>query len=119
MSDQGFTVQRQIVDQKTRVTSRDVPFTALALSGTPATFATAPAQQMMKVRKLAACNPTGSAGTITLTVGGLSELSQFPIASHASVDLTEVIGGLYQAGAVLMVSGTSGVVLSGWFEAVQ
>lgn len=123
MSDQGFGIGRQIVDQQARVTSRDVPFAPLVL-GAEAALATAPAKQLMKIRQLAVCNPTGSGGTVSLWVTSLggtktAQLVDYPVASKASLDLTTLIGGLYRAGAVLSAAGTAGMVLSGWYEAVQ
>lgn len=119
MSDQGFSVGRQLVDQRSRVTSRDVPL-GPALLGAEATFATVPAMQMMKIRQLAACNPGATAGTVSLwvTISGvkLAQLVDYPVPANEAVDLTGLVGGLYPAGAVLTAAGD--VVLSGWYEAV-
>lgn len=123
MSDQGFGVGRQLVDQQTRVVSRDVPFAALVL-GAEATFAVVPARQLMRVQHLAVCNPTASAGTVSLwftPAGGAktAQLVDYPVPAKGSVNLTDLIGGLYPADAVISAAGTATLVLSGWYQAVQ
>lgn len=121
MSDQGFTVGRQLVDQQTRIAQRSVPLGPMVL-GAEAAFATVPPMQMAKVRQLAVCNPDATAGTFSLwvTISGTktAQLVDLAVPANEAVDLSNLIGGLYPAGAVLSAAGTAGMVLSGWYEAV-
>ena len=119
MSEQGFSVGRQLVDQHSRITGRAVPLGPMAL-GAEATFATVPPMQMMKVEQLAAC-ASGSAGTVSLwgqAPGGpkIAQLGDCAVPATEAVDLTRLIGGLYLPGTVLTAAGD--VVLSGHYTAV-
>ena len=120
MSEQGFSVGRQLVDQHSRITGRAVPLGPMALDA-EATFATVPPMQMMKVQQLAACNPGGTEGMVSLWVqapGGpkIAQLVDLAVPANEAVDLTRLIGGLYQPGTVLTAAGD--VVLSGHYTAV-
>lgn len=120
MSEQGFSVGRQLVDQHSRITGRDVPLGPMVL-GAEATFATVPPLQMMKIEQLAACSTGGSAGTVSLWVqapGGpkVAQLVDYPVPANEAVDLTRLIGGLYLPDTVLTAAGD--VILSGRYTAV-
>lgn len=114
------------------VPQRTVPLDHLLItattSGAAQTFYTVRASVMLRVRQLSVVNVTGSAATLSLhsipsggTIGNANaELIGFSIAANTAVDLTGLVGGLYQEGATLKVySGTgSALVIHGWGEEV-
>ncbi len=114
------------------VQSRAVPIEHLLVTGTTSgaaqTLYTVRAGVMLKVRRLAVANLTGSAATLSLNAipsggaigDGNAELKGYSVAANTAVDLTEIVGGLYQAGTVIKAySGTgSALVLHGWGEEV-
>jgi hypothetical protein len=81
---------------------------------------------MLKIMRLAVANITGTAATLTFhaipdgdALGNANiAIPTMSIAANTAVDLTELIGGLYQAGTVFKAfSGTgSALVLHGWGE---
>ena len=76
----------------------------------------------LEIKRLAVCGV--DSGTIALSLhsipdggtanNGTLELNQYPISSHGSVDLTDVIGGFYAEGTVLKVFSTASVVMHGY-----
>lgn len=114
------------------IPARDVPIDHLLITGTTSgaaqTLYTVRAGVMLKVRRLAVANLTGSAATLSLNAipsggaigDGNAELKGYSVAANTAVDLTEIVGGLYQAGTVIKAySGTgSALVLHGWGEEV-
>lgn len=114
------------------ITSRAVPLSHLLVAATTSvgadTFYTVRSGVMLKIRQLAVSNTSGSAATLTInsipsggSIGaGNSELTGYSIAANTSVDLTPLVGGLYEAGTVLKAySGTTNVLtLHGWGEEV-
>lgn len=114
------------------VSSRHVPLGHLLItatsSGAAQTFYTVRTGVMLKVRRLAVVNITGSAATLSLNAipnGGSigdsnAELRAVSIPANTAADLTDYIGGMYEAGAVLKAyAGTgSALVLHGWGEEI-
>jgi hypothetical protein len=121
--------QQKIRTQEDRlhVPSRALPFDQLLVtattSGAAQTFYTVRALRMLRVSRLVVANVTGTAATLTLhaipsggTIGnGNIAIPTMSIAANTAVDLTQIIGGLYQAGAAIKAfSGTgSALVLHG------
>lgn len=107
---------------------RVVPLRHLALTESLQDFATVRTGVMLLVRQLAVINVSGAAATITLhgvPGGGTAsdanaELKAMSIAANTAVDLSALIGGLYEAGTKLraVASATSSLVLHGWAEEV-
>lgn len=97
------------------VPSRKVPIAHLLISATSSGAAealfTVQSGTMFEVKRLSVANVTASAATLTLhsiPSGGSigddnAETKGYSIAANTSVDLTDLIGGMYQAGAVLKV----------------
>ena len=124
--------QQKISTQEDRlhVPSRPLPFSQLLItattSGAAQTFYTVRSLRMVRVKQLAVANVTGTAATLTVhaipsgdTIGNANiAIPGQLIAANTAVDLTSLIGGLYQAGAEIKVfSGTgSALVLHGWGE---
>ena len=83
---------------------------------------------MLEVKRLAVANTTGSAATLSLhtvpsggTAGvGNAELVAVNVPANSSSDLTDFIGGLYDAGTTFEVyAGTSGALtIHGWGEEI-
>lgn len=81
-----------------------------------------------QVKRLAVCNTTGTAATLTLhtvpsggTIGaGNAEMVGYSVAANAAVDLTDLIQGFYEQGTTAKVfSGTSGALtVHGWGDEV-
>jgi hypothetical protein len=121
--------QQKIRTQEDRlhVPSRPLPFDQLLVtattSGAAQTFYTVRALRMLRISRLVVANVTGTAATLTLhaipsggTIGnGNIAIPTMSIAANTAVDLTQIIGGLYQAGAAIKAfSGTgSALVLHG------
>ena len=128
----GIFDQQKIRTQEDKlfVPSRPLPFDQLLItattSGAAQTFYTVRTARMIRIKQLAVCNITGTAATLTLhaipaggSIGnGNIAIPTLSIAANTPVDLTALIGGMYQAGAVLKAfSGTgSALVLHGWCE---
>lgn len=114
------------------VRTRYVPIDHLRItataSGSAQTLHTVRAGVMLKIGRLSVANTTGSAATLTLhsiPSGGSigadnTELAALSIAANTAVNLTELIGGLYQTGtAIKAYSGTNGaLILHGWGEEI-
>ena len=114
------------------VPTREIPLPHLLItatsSGAAQTFATVRANTHLKLMGLSVANTSGSAATLTLhsippagSIGtGNAELVAYSVAANTSVDLTKLVGGMYEAGTVLKAySGTNGaLVLHGWGEEV-
>lgn len=91
------------------VGARPIPLRHLRLSDSLQTFATVRSGTMLRVTGLSVVNVTGSAATITLhsvppsgaAGDGNAELKAFSVAAATSVDLTALVGGLYEAGTTL------------------
>lgn len=111
---------------------RAVPLSHLRVnatsSGAADTFYTVRSGVMLRVKQLAVANTTGTAATLTLhsipsgdAIGAANaELTAYSVAANTSLDLTGIVGGLYEAGTVLKAySGTSdALVIHGWGEEV-
>lgn len=107
---------------------RPVPIDHLLITGTGTgsaqTIFTVQEKTLAEVRRLAVANTSGSAATLSLhsvpdggSIGTANtELAAVSIPANTSSDLTDFIGGLYEAGATLEVyAGTASVlVIHGW-----
>ncbi len=114
------------------IPARVVPIDHLLItattSGTAQTLYTVRSGVMLKVKQLACVNVTGSAATLSLhaipdggTIGNSNaELLAVSVPANTAANLTDYVGGLYKAGAVLKVyAGTgSAIVIHGWAEEV-
>lgn len=129
MTQFGVKVDQQISEY---VPSRPIPLKHLLVtattSGTAQTFHTVRAKAMLKIKSLVVSNVTGTAATLSLnsipaagSIGdGNAELKAFSVAANTAIDLTSLVGGLYEAGTLIKAySGTgSALVLHGWAEEV-
>lgn len=106
------------------VARRPVPLPHLQItattSGAAQTLVTVPENRVLLVSRLAVVNTTGGAVTLTLhsvpsggTLGaGNTELAGYSIAANTAVDLSDLIGGMYEGGATLQAySNTSGALV--------
>lgn len=123
MADQGFGIGRSISENLQRNVPRPVPIGPAVLGAASMAVATVPAQEIGRVMRLAVCNPTAAAVSLTVTVlppGGseLAQISAMEIEANTSVDLTDLIGGLYVSGTAIAALGED-LVLSGWMEALR
>jgi hypothetical protein len=110
------------------VGTRLVPLNHLALTTSLQDFAEVRTGVMLRVARLSAVNVTGSAATVTLhavpasgTAGDTNaELKAQAIAANTAVDLSDIIGGLYEAGTKLraLASANDTIVLHGWGEEI-
>lgn len=114
------------------VPSRPVPIAHLLVaatsSGSADTLYTVRTGVMLKITRLSVANVTGSAATLSLnaipsggSIGdGNAEMKAYSVAANTAVDLSQLVGGLYEAGTVLKAySGTTNaLVLHGWGEEV-
>ena len=129
MAQFGVRVDQQISEY---VPQRPIPLSHLLItattSGAAQTFHTVRAKVMLKVKALSVTNVTGTAAALTLhsipasgSIGdGNAELKGYSIPANTAVEVTALVGGLYEAGTVLKAySGTgSALVLHGWAEEV-
>jgi hypothetical protein len=126
-----MTQQQVVIENREIVQSRTIPFDGLSVvattSGAADVFATANSRNAMQVKRLVACNTSGTAATLSLHAvpsGGSvtndnAQLVGYSIAANAAVDLTDLIGGYYAQGTELRVwAGTTDVItLSGhWVD---
>lgn len=110
------------------VPSRPVPLAHLALTDALQDFATVRAGVMLRVQRLAVTNVSGSAATLTLhavpsggtAADGNAEMKGLSVAANTAVDLSDLIGGLYEAGTKLraLASAADALVLHGWGEEI-
>ena len=124
--------QRLLFTQDNKILSREAPIAALNVTATTSGGAQAlhvvPEGQAVIVSKLVACNVTASPATLTLHVvpsGGsigpvTASLVGYTIAANTAVNLTDIIGGLWQSEQTVRVwSGTSAAItLSGYYRQV-
>ncbi len=120
--------QRVRVNTGLQQQERPVPVDHTLITGTGTgsaqTIFTVRDQTLAKVERLAVANTSGTAATFSLhtvpsggAIGtGNAELAQVSIPANTSSDVTDVIGGLYEAGTTLEVyAGTTSVlVVHGW-----
>lgn len=114
------------------VESRKVPIAHLNITatviGSAETLYTVRDEVAFEVRRLAVANTTGTAATLSLhtvpsggTAGvGNAELAAVNVPANSSANLTDFIGGLYDAGTTFEVyAGTSGaLIIHGWGEEI-
>lgn len=114
------------------VESRKVPIEHLNITatviGSAETLFTVRDDVAFEVKRLAVANTTGSAATLSLhtvpsggTAGvGNAEFMTVSVPANSSSDLTDYIGGLYDAGTSFQVySGTNGALtIHGWGEEI-
>lgn len=104
--------------------SRKVPIAHLLVSATTTggaeTLFTVQTDTLFEVKKLTAVNITGSAATITIhaipsgdsLADANTEIKSYSIAAYTPVDLSDLIGGMYEGGAVLKAySGTTNAIV--------
>ncbi len=121
---------RARINDSRQTQARPVPIDHTQISatviGSAQTIFTVRDDTLAEVKQLAVANTSGTAATISLhsvpsggsASTGNTELGAFSIAANTSVDLTDLIGGLYAPGVTLEVfSGTTNVlVVHGWVE---
>ena len=117
---------RAFVSSEETRNSRIAPFTQTQAGTALTTLATVATQRAMLVKRLIACNTTGSAVTLTfhaIPSGGSAsaaneELNGYSVGANATVDLSELVGGLYQSGTVLQVSCSTNnaITVAGYYE---
>lgn len=125
----GVRVDQQISEY---VPARPVPISHALItattSGAAQTVYTVRVGVMLKIKQLTVANVSGAAATLTLhsipsggtIVDSNAELKAYSVAANTAIDLTSLVGGLYEAGTTIKVySGTgSALVLHGWAEEV-
>lgn len=111
-------------------TSHYYPLTATLLTatteGTAQTLGTVRADTLGLLERLAVSNQTGSAATLTVyfipsgdTIGAANrQITALSIPANTNVDLTELVGGLYEGGTVVkaFAGTTSALIVSGYFK---
>lgn len=122
-----------------RVRTQDAPFTrrqvpiphlqvAATSSGTADTLTTVRTGVVLQIKRLKVANITGTAANLSINsipsggaIGdGNAECRDLSIPANSNVDLTDLVGQLYEAGTVIKAySGTTNaLVLSGWAEEI-
>ncbi len=123
---------RQSPAELAAIGRRSVPVAHLNITatviGSAQTLFTVRDNTAFEIKRLCVANVTGSAATLSLysvpsggTAGaGNAELVGYSIAANTSVDLTEIVGGLYAAGTTLEAfSNTNGALtIHGWGDEV-
>ena len=121
---------RQVPSDLAAVQSRSVSIPHLNITataiGSAETLFTVRENVTFQVKRLAVINTTGTAVTLSLhtvpsggsAATGNAELLGVSIPANTASDLTDFIGGLYEAGTTFEVySGTNGaLVIHGWGE---
>lgn len=126
---------RHFAERRVRVApeqaaSRPVPIAHTLVSattiGTAETIMTVRADAIADVQRFCVANTSGSAATLSLhsvpsggsAAAGNTELPAVSIPANTAVDVTDVIGGVYEQGTTLQVfAGTTGVlVVHGWYR---
>ena len=102
---------------------------AATTSGTAETFYTVRDKKMFEIKRLVVSNTSGSAATLTLhaipsgdSIGTANtELAAKSVAANDAMDLTDLVGGLYDAGTELKVyAGTTNVlIIDAWGEEIS
>jgi len=110
------------------VASRLIPLRHLPLTDALQTLTTVRQGVMLRVGQLSVANVSASAATITLhsvpsggtASDGNAEMKGLSIGANSAVDLTDRIGGLYEAGTTLraLASVNDALVLHGWGEEI-
>jgi hypothetical protein len=105
---------------------RVIPLRHLVVTDALLDFATVRPGVMLRVRQLSVANVTGSAATLTLhsvpptasATDANAELKGLSVGANSAVDLTPLVGGLYEAGTKLRAVGSASgaLVLHGWAE---
>ena len=123
-------------EQRVRFTERqrpgafNYPFATTLLTatteGAAQTLATVREGSNAIVKRLVACNQTGSAVAVTVyfipsggTIGASNrEITAISVPANSNLDLTEMIGGLYSEGTVVKAFAASGtaILMAGYIE---
>ena len=119
---------RQVPSDLAAVESRSVPIPHLNITataiGSAETLFTVRDNVSFEVKRLTVVNTTGSAATLSLhtvpsggsAATGNFEIAGLSVAANTVTDLSDLVGGLYEAGTTFEVySGTNGaLVIHGW-----